>query len=373
MTNEGTAMNKDGVQRVLVVDDSAFMRSTLVRFLNSDERFDVVGTAANGEEAVQQAIELKPDVITLDIEMPVKNGIEALEEIMQKSPTCVVMVSSLTEEGATATIRALELGAIDFIPKAMEDSARNIFSQSKQLCDKVFAASQGNIQPKSPESAACTPVKDTLPEATQPSSPKVSVQAGSQLRFKKAEAVLIGISTGGPKALQQIIDCFPRACRVPIVIVQHMPPNFTKAMADRLDQSCPLTVVEASDGQTLQANHIYIAPGGVQCRVKKQDSSLVFKVSEDAGESLYKPSVEVMGESMHEAIGGNVLAIMMTGMGTDGVKVFEKLKADGAYVLAQNEATSVVYGMPRAVVEKGLANEVLALDDIPSTLERLLD
>lgn len=355
-------MTNSNVLRVLVVDDSAFMRSTLTRFFNSDERFEVIGSAANGDEAVNMAADLKPDVMTLDIEMPVKNGIEALEEIMQKSPTRVVMVSSLTEAGATATMKALELGAVDFIPKAMEDSSRNIFSQSKQLCDKVFAAAQAEIV-KQPTQNASQPSSSSEPQKPQP---------GSHLRFRHAEAVLIGISTGGPKALQQIIADFPRTTNVPIIIVQHMPPNFTKAMAERLDQSCPLKVVEGVDGQKLEANHIYIAPGGMQCRVKKASSGLVFSVSEDEGESLYKPSVEVMGESLLEAVGGKVLAMMMTGMGNDGVKVYEKLKVAGAYVIAQDEATSVVYGMPRAVVEKGIANEVLPLDRLAPTIERLL-
>lgn len=349
-------MNIEKTLRVLVVDDSAFMRSTLVRFFEADPRFEVVGTATNGIEAVQKAAELKPDVMTLDIEMPQKNGIDALAEIMANTPTRVVMVSSLTEAGAEATMKALSLGAIDFLPKAMDDGSWNIFSQSKVLCDKVYAAGQARM-------GYMRPRVELVKEAPQ---------AGSQLRFKKAEAVLVGVSTGGPKALQQIITDFPQTIRVPIVIVQHMPPNFTKAMADRLNEICTLTVAEAQDGQPLEENHIYIAPGGMQCRVKKGAAGLFFKVSEDAGESLYKPSVEVMGDSLFEALGGRVIALMMTGMGNDGVKAFEKLKEAGAYVIAQDEATSTVYGMPRAVVEKGLANEILPLEKLVPTIERLL-
>ena len=349
-------MNSEKKMRVLVVDDSAFMRGTLVRFFEGDNRFEVIGTATNGVEAVQKAVELKPDVITLDIEMPEKNGIDALAEIMANAPTRVVMVSSLTEAGATATMKALELGAIDFLPKAMADSTRNIFSQSKLLCDKVYAAGRAQINYVRPRVALV----------------KEAPQAGSQLRFKNAEAVLIGVSTGGPKALHQIIVDFPKTSRAPIVIIQHMPPNFTKAMAERLNELCALTVTEAQDGQKLESNHIYIAPGGLQSRVQKTPTGLVFRITPDAGESLYKPSVEVMGDSLFEAVGGHIIALMMTGMGNDGVKAFEKLKQAGAYVIAQDEATSTVYGMPRAVVEKGLANEVLPLEKLAPTIERLL-
>lgn len=360
-------MDNSKVLRIIVVDDSAFMRSTLVRFFEADERFEVVGTASNGVEAVEKVAELKPDVMTLDIEMPQKNGIEALREIMANTPTRVVMVSSLTEAGAEATLTALELGAVDFLPKAMEDQTRNIFSQSRVLCDKVYAAGTARMSTSPKGAPVVVAGQDTTAKV-----PHERPQPGSQLRFKRAEAVLISVSTGGPKALQQIIVDFPTTARVPIIIVQHMPPNFTKAMAERLNEMCNLTVVEASDGQKLEANHIYVAPGGLQCRVKKSGMDLVFKVSPDAGESLYKPSVEVMGDSLLETMGGNVIAMMMTGMGNDGVKAFEKLKQAGAYIVAQDEATSVVYGMPRAVVEKGIANEVLPLDKLAPTIERLL-
>ena len=347
--------------RVLVVDDSAFMRSTICRLLEKDARLEVVDVAKDGAEAVEKVCSIKPDVVTMDIEMPNKNGLEALAEIMDKCPTRVVMVSSLTEAGARETMRALELGAVDFFPKSMQDSDKSIFAKGDILREKIYNASLiKNLDTVQAPDKTAIPPQQHRP------------QEGSQLRFKKAELVVIGVSTGGPKALHAIMPDFPADLRVPVLIVQHMPPNFTGAMARRLDGLCPLTVMEAEDGHPLEARHVYIAPGGMQTKVLKKGDGLVFSVKPDEDNSIYKPSIELAAESIHNAIAGNVLAIMMTGMGSDGLKGFTKLKQAGAYLVAQNQETSVVYGMPKAIVEAGMANEVLPLSSIPGTIERLL-
>lgn len=349
-------------KKILVVDDSAFMRSVITRQVEKDDRLELVGTAANGREAVEKALELRPDVITLDIEMPEMNGLEALGEIMKKCPTKVIMVSSLTKEGAEETMKALELGAVDFFPKAMDDAQKSIFNHGEMLREKIYgAATIRNVSGLAKRESTPAPA---VPKAPQPDS---------QLRFKNAEIALIGISTGGPKALHTIAPDLPSTLRVPLLIVQHMPPNFTAAMAKRLNQLSRLTVLEAADGMKLEADHAYIVPGGSQCEVENRNGEKVFKVQPDTQDTIYKPSVEVTAESLHRVYGGRVLAVMMTGMGRDGIEGFTKLKEAGAYVVAQDEATSVVYGMPKAVVDKGLANEVLPLAEIPRTLERLLN
>ena len=356
-------------KRVLVVDDSAFMRSIITRLIEKDDRLEVLDVAKDGVEAVEKACRLKPDVITMDIEMPNKNGLEALAEIMEKCPTRVMMVSSLTKEGAQETMRALELGAVDFFPKSMDDNEKSIFAKGEILQEKIFnVANISNISKVlTPESRVSE--SDVQVQAQHQPNP----QSGSLLRFKQAEIAFIGISTGGPKALHSIMPNFSETLRVPLVIAQHMPPNFTAAMANRLNQLCKLTVLEAQDGMKLEPNHIYIAPGGSQCEIERHLQTKTFKIHHDEGSALYKPSVEVLAKSIHQACHGNVLAVMMTGMGNDGIIGFEALKKSGAYIIAQDEATCVVYGMPKAVVQKGLANEILPLSQIPHTLDRLLN
>lgn len=359
-------------KRVLVVDDSAFMRSVITRHVEKDDRLELLDVARDGVEAVEKACALKPDVMTLDIEMPHKNGLEALTEIMEKCPTRVVMVSSLTKEGAEETMKALELGAVDFLPKAMDDSQKSIFSQGKVLQDKIYtAATSANLTQKITEPDAGS-VRTSRSDAEIAPERHAKPQPNSQLRFKNAEVALIGISTGGPKALHGILPHMPDRLRVPLIIVQHMPPNFTAAMAERLDRICKLTVREIENNMPLEANHVYIVPGGKQCTVTEKAGKKNFIVRDDDSATIYKPSVEVVAESLHNVYGGRVLAVMMTGMGSDGIKGFAALKQAGAYVIAQDEATCVVYGMPKAVVEKGLSNEVLPLDEIPDTIERLL-
>ena len=326
--------------RVLVVDDSSFMRNALKRNIELDSRFKVIDTAVDGREGVEKALRLNPDVVTLDVEMPVMNGIEALKEIVARSSIPVIMVSAVTESGAKTTMEALEIGAVDFIPKA---------KGADLIHEKLLAAVNANLARRP---LALRPHRSAVP------MPPARAEA---LPFRgNPKIVVIGSSTGGPQALQEILSQLPANLPVPIVIAQHMPSQFTLALAKRLDSSCPPKVVEATHGEPLVNGTVYIGPGGMHLRVTA--SSL--KVEADKGESLYKPSVDVLAESALATFGKNVLGVMLTGMGNDGMKEFVKLHRAGAYNLVQDQASCVVYGMPRAVVDAGCADEVLSVEKI---------
>lgn len=326
--------------RVLVVDDSPFMRGVLPTKIEADPRFKVVGIAANGREGVDKTLALNPDVVTLDIDMPVMNGIDALKEIVRQSSAAVIMVSARTEQGAAITLEALALGAVDFIPKS---------KGVEQIHEKILAAAEAKSH-KSRSVTARAPASARI-------SPPARAATGSRLN---AKICIVGSSTGGPQALQTVLSQLPDNLPVPVVIAQHMPPNFTKALAQRLNDTCKPKIVEAQDGQALVKGTIYIAPGGMQTRVTATE----LKVSPDQGESLYKPSVDVLAESARAAFGKNILGVMLTGMGSDGAAEFTKLRKLGGYNISQDQASCVVYGMPRSLVEAGGADEVVPLDQI---------
>lgn len=326
--------------RVLVVDDSAFMRGVLPPRIEADPRFKVVGTAVDGRDAIEKTLALQPDVVTLDIDMPIMNGIDALREIVRQSTASVIMLSARTEQGAAITLEALALGAVDFIPKS-----RGV----EHIHEKLLAA----VEAKSQKSRVSAP-RPTL--VVRPKAPPRAA-AGNRVN---AKICIVGSSTGGPQALQTVLAQLPDSLPVPVVIAQHMPPNFTKALAQRLNDICKPKIVEAEDGMALAKGTIYISPGGMQTRV----SATEIKITPDHGESLYKPSVDVLAESARGAFGKNVLGVMLTGMGGDGAAEFGKLRKLGAYNIAQDQASSVVYGMPRTLVETGGADEVLPLDQI---------
>ena len=326
--------------RVLVVDDSAFMRNALSRNIEKDNRFKVIDTASDGRDGVQKALRLKPDVVTLDVEMPVMNGIEALKTIVAQSSIPVIMVSAVTEEGAKTTIEALTIGAVDFIPKA---------KGAEHIHEKLLAAVNANLAPK--RTALVAPVRRPIV------SPQVQPGRTPEIR---AKIVVIGSSTGGPQALQTVLSQIPQNLPSPIVIAQHMPAQFTNALAKRLDTCCPLRIVEAKDGEPLEKGKVFIGPGGMHLRV----TQTAVKVEPDKGESLYKPSVDVLAESAQAAFGKQVLGVMLTGMGNDGMRAFVSLHKAGGYNLVQDEGSCVVYGMPRAVADAGCANEILPIDKI---------
>jgi two-component system chemotaxis response regulator CheB len=337
-----------------VVDDSTFMRGALVRMIEKDPRFKVIDVALDGEEGVKKAAALRPDVITMDVEMPKMNGIEALQAIMATSKIPVVMVSTLTEAGAATTLKALELGAVDFIPKALNNKDKNIFRGAEEIHAKLAAAAgvpngRSDILAKLPKIHIPLPVP----------SPIIRVNA---------KIVLIGTSTGGPKALQVLLSKFPPQLPIPVVIAQHMPADFTLALAKRLSESTPPTVVEAQPGEVLLPGKVYVAPGGKHLRLTVTGVT----VEEDRGESPYKPSVDVLAESARQLFGKHVLGIMLTGMGADGAREFRRLKELGGYLIAQDQASSVVYGMPKAALEQGGVSEVLPLEKIATRVCTLL-
>jgi len=326
--------------RVLVVDDSAFMRGVLPTKIEADPRFKVVGIAANGREAIDKTLALKPDVVTLDIDMPVMNGIDALKEIVRVSTASVIMVSARTEQGAAITLEALAIGAVDFIPKS---------NGVERIHEKLLAAVEAK--------AHKTRTLATRPASVMRPSGPPRAAAGTRLN---AKICIIGSSTGGPQALQSVLSQLPENLPVPVVVAQHMPPNFTKALAQRLNDTCKPRVVEAEDGQQLVKGTVYISPGGMQTRVTATE----IKVTADQGESLYKPSVDVLAESARAAFGKNILGVMLTGMGADGAAEFTKLRKLGGYNISQDQASCVVYGMPRSLVEAGGSDETLPLDQI---------
>jgi len=324
--------------RVLVVDDSSFMRNAIIRHIQRDGRFAVIGTAVNGREAIAKAAELKPDVITMDVEMPEMDGIEALRQIHAMAQIPIIMVSSQTEAGAKTTMQALNSGAMDFIPKA------GGFEQLHEKLHAVVCAMRARTAPAILRPRPFAPRRPTAP-LLGPLKPKI---------------VVIGSSTGGPRALHQVLERLPARFPAPIVIAQHMPPQFTSAMAKWLSDVCPIKIVEAADDVLLAPGVAYVGPGGMQFRIVNGRA----KIAAAQGESLYKPSVDILADSAAACYGGQVLAIMLTGMGNDGAKAFARLKDKGAYVMAQDQATSSVWGMPRAVVENGGADEILGVGDI---------
>jgi two-component system chemotaxis response regulator CheB len=324
--------------RVLIVDDSAFMRNALKRRIEQDARFQVIDTAENGREGVEKAIQLKPDVVTLDVEMPVMNGLEALRAIVTKTTIPVIMVSAITEAGAKITIDALSLGAVDVVAKARG---------ADQIHDKLIAAVNAGLHRQ---------LTARRSAVVQPAPPPCQAAP----THGPAKIVVIGSSTGGPQALQEVIGALPRNLPAPVVVAQHMPPQFTLALAKRLNDVCPIQVVEAENGMPLTSGTVYIGPGGRHLRV----TATHIKVEDDKGESLYKPSVDVLMESAIDAFGKAALGVMLTGMGHDGMREFVRLYQAGGCTLVQDQASSVVYGMPKAVSDAGAASEVLPLDRI---------
>lgn len=351
--------------KVLVVDDSGFFRRRVSEILSSDPNIQVIGTATNGREAIDKAIELKPDVITMDYEMPMMDGITAVRQIMQRCPTPVLMFSSLTHEGARVTLDALDAGAVDFLPKNFEDISRNPEKVKRLLCEKVNTISRSNRRYSS-TAAAIAPV--ARPAATtSPGLPSAAprtaapAQASAAPRRKAYRLVAIGTSTGGPVALQRVLTQLPASFPAPIVLVQHMPAAFTKAFAERLDKLCKIRVKEAEDGDLLRPGLALLAPGGKQMMVDGRGAVRILPGDERLH---YRPCVDVTFGSAAKAFNDKVLAVVLTGMGADGREGARMLKQSGSQVWTQDEASCVIYGMPMAVVKANLSDAVYGLDDI---------
>lgn len=355
------------VIRVLVVDDSGFFRRRIVEILEADTGLQVVGTAANGREAIQKVMELKPDVVTMDIEMPVMDGITAVRRIMKLQPTPVLMFSSLSYEGAQATLDALEAGALDFLPKRFDE-----FSQDREEAKRMLRARVHQIGARRPAKAA--PAKPAAPLAGRPAAgPAAGVAARRPqppTRRGDYRLVAIGSSTGGPVALQQVLTQLPAGFPLPILLVQHMPSTFTPAFAQRLNQQCQITVKEAEDGEMLQKGTAYLAPGGRQLGLVDRGGQVRVRIYDGDASLHYKPSVDLAFASAAEVFPGKVLSVVMTGMGADGREGARALKKGGATVWAQDEASCVIYGMPAAVVEANLADQVLPLAEIGRELAK---
>ncbi|MDN3378173.1 MULTISPECIES: chemotaxis response regulator protein-glutamate methylesterase [unclassified Pseudoalteromonas] len=369
--------------KVLVVDDSSFFRRRVSEILEQDKDIDVIGFAVNGREAVDKARQLRPDVITMDVEMPVLDGISAVKEIMAANPTPILMFSSLTRDGATATLDALDAGALDFLPKKFEDIARNNEDAIKLLQNKVKEIGRRRLSRFGrPTTSINKPSvnKETAPRASirQPDRsfsrsavPADTSVASVRASGKKYQIVAIGTSTGGPVALQTILTRLPASFPHPILLIQHMPAAFTPAFAARLNGLCKIQVKEAQQGDKLMPGTAYLAPGGQQMLIEGRGGNRTLRVFEDDSARItYKPSVDVTFASTAKAFQGDVLAVVLTGMGADGRDGARMLKQVGATIWAQDESTSVVYGMPQAVAAAGLSSASIALNDVATRLVR---
>jgi len=349
--------------RAVVIDDSAFMRKSISIMLESDESIKVIGTAWDGEEGYKLVRSLNPDIVTLDIEMPKMDGLTALKQIMKDCPTSVIMISSLTTEGAEATLKAMELGAVDFIPKELSYVNVNIIKIKEDLVRRVKEiVKQRYFQERIKR---LNKIQGNIPEA------QVKYSAENYLPANKYKAIALGISTGGPMTLQRILPEISSSINCPVFIVQHMPPKFTKSLADRLDSICKLNIKEAEDRETIDNNTVYIAPGGYHMTVKKTaNGSNIIDISDKPTDAIHKPSVDVLLNSVAENYGKNTIGIIMTGMGKDGLLGIQEIKNRGGYCIAQNEESCVVYGMPKAVVDAGLADIISPSEKIPAIINK---
>ncbi|WP_416466431.1 protein-glutamate methylesterase/protein-glutamine glutaminase [Pseudomonas sp. LFS044] len=367
--------------KVLVVDDSGFFRRRVSEILSADPTIQVVGTATNGREAIDQALALKPDVITMDYEMPMMDGITAVRHIMQRCPTPVLMFSSLTHEGARVTLDALDAGAVDYLPKNFEDISRNPEKVKQMLCEKVHTLSRSNrrfggyaspapVTAPAPASvahapasslASHAPARAAAPARATAPAPAHSPTHSPAPKRKPYKLVAIGTSTGGPVALQRVLTQLPGNFPAPIVLIQHMPAAFTKAFAERLDKLCRISVKEAEDGDVLRPGLALLAPGGKQMMIDGRGTVKILPGDERLN---YKPCVDITFGSAAKSYGDKVLSVVLTGMGADGREGARLLKQGGSTVWAQDEASCVIYGMPMAIVKANLADAVYSLDEI---------
>ncbi|MDO3385038.1 chemotaxis response regulator protein-glutamate methylesterase [Gilvimarinus sp. SDUM040013] len=363
--------------RVMIVDDSHFFQTRLKEIIGQNANLQVVAVASNGREAIDLVAKVKPDIITMDFEMPVMDGVTAVKHIMASDPTPILMFSSLTYEGARITLDALAAGALDFIPKDFAEVSRNSVSLTQKLHERLLTlARQGSskeesrapqARPSSPQQAARPhqhpqqrPV-EAAQRAVAPSNPPAP-----RKKFSKPKLLVIGASTGGPVALTEVLTKLPRNLPLPILLVQHMPENFTKAFAERLNKQCAIEVREAVDGDVLRPGVALLAPGGKQMMVDPRGASV--KVMPDDDRVNYKPSLDITFGSAANSFTDRVLGVVLTGMGSDGCKGAELLKQKGAQIWSQDEASCVIYGMPMAVARANLTDRVLALKDIGPAL-----
>jgi two-component system chemotaxis response regulator CheB len=349
---------------VVVVDDSALVRAILTEIINAQPDMTVVGVAADPFQAREVIRNTNPGVVTLDVEMPRMDGLDFLDKIMRLRPMPVVMVSTLTERGAEVTLRALELGAIDFVAKPKIGVAQGIKDLGADICDKIRVAARARVirrtAPPLPPGVTTTTINASRLAMPKPFS-----------RSSTEKMIVIGASTGGTEAIREVLQSFPADCPA-TVITQHMPPGFTTSFAARLDGLCRIRVKEAAHGERILPGHAYIAPGGMHFAVGRSGANYVAELSDTEPVNRHKPSVEVLFKSVARNVGPNAIGIMLTGMGKDGATAMLDMKKAGAFNIAQDEATCIVFGMPKEAIAAGAVDEVLSLARIgPFVLERM--
>ena len=351
--------------RVIVVDDSALVRSLLSEIINRQRDMECIGTANDPLVAREMIREMNPDVITLDVEMPRMDGIDFLGRLMRLRPMPVVMISTLTERGAEVTMKALELGAIDFVAKPRVGLASGLNDLATQIVDKIRVAAVAQVRRAAPREASAAHSASGAGTAA-PAAPTTLLG-----RLSTEKLICIGASTGGTEAIKEVLVHMP-ADSPGIVITQHMPPGFTTSFAARLNGLCQITVKEASNGERILPGHAYIAPGGTQFHVARSGANYVSVVDDGPPVNRHKPSVEVLFKSAAAVVGRNAFGIMLTGMGNDGAAAMREMKDAGSYNYVQDEATCIVFGMPREAIAHGAADEVLPLGQIaPALVARL--
>lgn len=353
--------------KVLIIDDSAFMRKLITDFLSEDSRIEVIGTARNGEEGLKKIEQYKPDVVTLDIEMPVMNGLDCLKQIMQRFPVPVIMLSSTTKVNADNTILAMRYGAFDFIAKPSGPISLDLVKIKQELIEKIKAANAANIK-----ELASTSINNKKSVKKQIEYSNIELESKQRIIMQKdhiPSIICIGTSTGGPMALQKVVEKLPKEINAIILIVQHMPAKFTKSLANRLNQLSEISVKEAEDGEKLKKGVAYIAPGGYHLSVDHKNHGLTALITETPPVNGHRPSVDVLFESISQVIGYSKVAVIMTGMGSDGAKGVQLLKIDASVkVIAESEETAIVYGMPKAAISTKLVDEVKPINKIAETI-----
>lgn len=372
--------------RVLIADDSTFMRMVLSDLFKKHSDFEVVDTAKNGKEAVEKVFRLKPDLLTLDVNMPIMDGLQALEVIMKDHPLPVVMCSSLTKEGADATIKALSLGAVDFINKTGGSVSRidtieeEIISKCRAAATAHFKAlgkplaSPRRLAPPAPPAVQRTrlplgrsaPVPQTSPPGGRPKLVPPAVVRPT-FRGGQKKLVVLGTSTGGPRALQVVIAALPPDLPCGVLVVQHMPPGFTKSLAERLNELSRISVKEAENHDIIEAGNVYIAPGNYHMAVVNGARGREIVLNQDPPLGTLRPAADVLFKSV-ASLGRDVVSVILTGMGADGAAGMKEIKENGGYIIAESEETCVVYGMPKAVIDQGIADEIRTLPEVAGAI-----
>jgi two-component system chemotaxis response regulator CheB len=346
--------------KVIIIDDSAFMRKSLTLMLESDREIRVIATARDGSEGIDKISKLKPDIVTLDVEMPHMDGLTALKIIMENMPLPVLMVSSLTTEGAQATMRAFDLGAVDFISKDLASISTNIKNIKGELIDKVKQIARSRlIQTRFRMRRLVQSSREKINQVKPVLKPVSFEDVASNF-----QAVVVGISTGGPEALNKLIPKIPENFPIGMAIVQHMPPHFTKSLAERLNSVSKVRVKEAEQGDVIEPGNVLIAPGGKQMTFTNDGPYITTIISDEPVNALYRPSADIMITSAAASFRGPLLGVIMTGMGKDGVEGLRNIKSKGGYVIAQDEESCIVYGMPQAAQEEGLVDSMVSLENI---------